>query len=267
MRTDPALDSSASKTLALLEAIIDEREAALGRVAAAAGVSKPTAHRLLQVLHARGYVCRTKGRRYTAGPMVQRLAELATQAAPCASHDDALRTLQRLSGETVHLALLSDGAAVYAEKVAGHPQSLSSAVGASAALHCTAVGKVMLAWHSREHRRRLVADAGAPARTARTATSWMRLEPDLERIRRRGWAIDDEENEPGVRCIGAPVFDTHGALVGGVSVAGPAERIGRPEMRRLVPAVVATARAVSVGGDVAARPSEDSHGPTRRRIA
>ncbi|WP_419999317.1 IclR family transcriptional regulator [Streptomyces boninensis] len=155
---------------------------------------------------------------YAGGPRIlalischQRAACLADQMRP------ALEELQKRTNWTVHFALLSGDEAVYAAKLEGdRPYHLASRVGMSLRLHSTSVGKSILAALPPEETRDLLGRTGLPARTARTHTAPGPLLAELDAIRLRGYA---EENEDGVVAVGAPVFDHLGQVIGGVSAA------------------------------------------------
>ena len=138
---------------------------------------------------------------------------------------DVMQDLRSEFGETVHLGILDEDQIVYLEKMPGlHAIGLmSSRVGGRAPAHATAIGKVMLAYLSESERR-----ARLPRRLARctaaTITDWKELEKELARVQENGFAIDNQEHEPGVKCVAVPIFGHKGA-VGGLSVSAPAQRM------------------------------------------
>jgi IclR family acetate operon transcriptional repressor len=137
-----------------------------------------------------------------------------------------LEELAARSGETCHLAVLDGGEAVYVAKIESHQSvRLVSRIGARVPLYCTALGKAMMAWADEELLKRLLAVQTFEKKTPRTTTSAEALVAELETIRARGFAIDDIENEDGVRCVGATVLDHTGAPIAAISVSGPAVRV------------------------------------------
>jgi IclR family acetate operon transcriptional repressor len=212
--------TASEKTLRVLEATAAPNGPhRLADIAARAAVAKASTHRLLVMLAADGYVIAAGSGRYGVGP------RLRTFAAQVAANDrlditQHLRDLQQaVGGHTVHLALRSGNQCTYIQKIDGNqPYQMASRIGMSIPLHCTAVGKAILAFLPTEEVRTIVASAGLPARTPATITDWRRLDAELAFIRERGYAVDDEENEATVRCIGAPVVDLSGRPIGGVSV-------------------------------------------------
>jgi DNA-binding IclR family transcriptional regulator len=149
-----------------------------------------------------------------------------------------LRELNVKTQETVHLAILHEGRAISIERFASpHPVGLDAPLGNVMPLHCTGVGKSLLAYQSAEWLGQFAKSPGLERRTGHTITSLSQLKKELARIRERGYAVDNEETVEGLRCVAAPVFDHTGSVVAAFSVAGPATRItaGRvPEIARLV---------------------------------
>lgn len=194
-------------------------------------LSLGTVHRLLSSLAARGYVRQDPERRYALGTALLPLGDAATRllgswALPF------LTQLAEQCGETSNLAVLEDDHVVYLAQAPGrHRMRMFTEVGRRVLPHSTAVGKVLLAWQDEDHVRRLLTRTGLPARTPRTLTSLAAFARELETVRERGWAVDDEEEEPGVRCLAVPVGPGPGAVVA-VSVSAPASRLtcGQPDV-------------------------------------
>jgi DNA-binding IclR family transcriptional regulator len=137
------------------------------------------------------------------------------------------RRLSAQVGETVHLGVLQKAAVVYLDKVEPNNRRvwLASRVGASNPVYCTAMGKAMLAFLPAEEAADIMARIRYTRFTPRTLVTPEALQRSLDRVRRRGYAIDDEEVECGVRCIGAPILNESGRPVAAVSVSGPSSRI------------------------------------------
>jgi DNA-binding IclR family transcriptional regulator len=140
-----------------------------------------------------------------------------------------LVTLRDDCRETVHLATLDrrQMEVVYLEKLEGLlPIGLmGSRVGGRSPAHCTGLGKAMLAHESLETADAFYRARGLAAHTPQTITAWQVLAQELAEIRRRGYALDNAEHEPGVKCVAAPVWNHRCKVVGAISVAGPDERI------------------------------------------
>lgn len=210
--------TAAEKALRVLEAAAVEPQR-LNDIASRAAVPKATAHRLLLMLAAQGYLVAEGGGHYRIGT---RLRTLAAQVAARGeqSIDELLRELQAaVDGHTVHLGLRNGSAATYIRKIdADHPYQMASRVGMQLPLHCTAIGKAILA-HLPATEVDEVLGPGLPARTPATITSKRRLKKELVAVRDLGYAVDDEENEATIRCIAAPVLAADGHPLGAVSVS------------------------------------------------
>lgn len=239
--------SAADKTLVVLEALADHSRVA--DIATATGLPKPTVHRILQTLVQHGFA-RSDGKgSYVGGPRILSLAgrflqrlDIAEQVRPI------LRDLQERTGWTVHLALLSGDEAVYVAKLEGaSPYTLASRVGMSLRLHCTSIGKAILATMSDDDVLALLDRAGMPARTEHTLTDTAALLADLATVRTRGYAEDHEENEAGVCAVGAAVFDHTGDVFGAVSAAALVHQAGEGEARGALVAEAAAAVSRSLG--------------------
>jgi DNA-binding IclR family transcriptional regulator len=158
---------------------------------------------------------------------------------------DVLRGLMEETSETVHLVLADLPEVVYIDKVdSPRPVRMFSRIGTRQPAYSTAVGKAILA-HAGDPAVRRVIQAGLPARTPRTHTTAAALRADLAEIRARGYAVDDVENEPEIRCVAAPIFDHAGTVGSAVSVSAPASRLGVGQVPALGGLVVAAADQVS----------------------
>jgi DNA-binding IclR family transcriptional regulator len=137
-----------------------------------------------------------------------------------------LREIADATGQTVHLLVYSDGRVTYVDKVVGaSPIQMASRIGDTGTAYSTASGKAMLAFLGDEEFERVVA-LGMPARTAATITDPAQLREHLSVVREQGCAYDDLENEDGIRCVAAPVFNHAGVCVCAISISGPAEVLG-----------------------------------------
>lgn len=224
-RSVPALD----RALNALELLAGSRHGlTLPELSSALRVPKSSAHSLLLTLERRGYLHRNqKTNRYLFGLQLFSLAnmalagiELREKAAPF------LRALMSRTRLTAHLAVLDHHEAVLVDK-AEPPgvYKLATWLGKRMELHCTGVGKAMLAHFTDEELEQVIRLRGLPRHNDNTIASSKRLRDELAKIRRAGYSIDDEEDEIGYRCIGAAVFDGAGKVIGGVSVSGDIEHV------------------------------------------
>jgi len=211
----------------------------LSELAARSGLPLPTIHRLLRTLVRQGYVRRTPDRRYALGPRLIRLGEsagrlLGGQAGPF------LTELTAATGETANLAVLESGAVVYVGQVPSpHAVRMFTEVGRRVEPHCTAVGKVLLAQLPRAEAARVLGPGPLTRHTDHTITDPAALLAQLDVVRERGYAVDDQEQELGVRCLAVVVPGAPAPTA--LSVSGPDSRV------RALPenVVVATAHAVA----------------------
>jgi DNA-binding IclR family transcriptional regulator len=158
-----------------------------------------------------------------------------------------LEALSELTGETVHLAARSGDCIFYTHKVSGtRPVQIVSQVGMQMPLHTTAIGKCILAGMDEAEVADYVARVGLFRKTDHTVTSAAELLGQLAEIREQGYAIDDEENESAIRCLAAPVRNSQGAVVSGVSVSTVTFLLSRDELLAWKDAVQATAGALSM---------------------
>lgn len=210
-------------------------------------LAKSTVYRLLQTLAGRDYVVQDPATgRYRLG---LRLLELGA----IVSDHLTIRTvtqphLQRLmeeTKETVHLGLLEGREVVYADKIES-PQTIRmySRVGRQSPLHCTALGKALLAYQPEQALQDLLR-ADLRRYTSRTITAPGRLRAELRRVRQEGYALDNEEFEEGLRCIAAPIRDHAEAVVASVGIAGPAARLEPAKLPALIKHVKEAADAIS----------------------
>jgi IclR family acetate operon transcriptional repressor len=132
-----------------------------------------------------------------------------------------MEQLTAVTNETTHLAVVEDSQVVYIDKVDNYQaMKMRSRIGTRGCLHSTAVGKSMLAHLPQEEREAILGEMQLPSLTKNTLTEPALFRSHLEEIRKRGYAVDDEENEVGIRCIGVPLFDHAARVVGAISISG-----------------------------------------------
>lgn len=239
---------SVARAIGLLDALAEAgRPLSVREISAKVALPRPTVYRLVQTL-ARCEMASAADGGFVIGPRVlslaaQRLEQIELRAVGRPS----LLALRDRTGETVHLAVLDHGRVVYIDKVEpSGPLRMASAVGKVMPMHSTALGKAMLAHLPPEAVHQILRTHGLPGRTSNTITEEHRFMEELSAIRARGFAIDNVENEEGIRCVGAAIRDHHGQVVGAVSLSGAASSITLERARReLGPMVLQTARRIS----------------------
>jgi IclR family transcriptional regulator, acetate operon repressor len=214
--------------------------ASLTDLAAVCGLPLPTLHRLASTLAHRGYLRQTPDRRYSLG---SRLVPLGVEAHALLGEGalPVLRQLAELTGESANLAVLTNGSAEYVSQAPGlHTMRTFTEVGNRVALHCTGVGKALLAVVPPSQARHLIGAVPLTAQTSATITDPGALHAEVVRIRARGYALDEGEMEVGVRCVavGMP-----GAVPMAVSVSGPSARM----TDEVIAVAVAGLRAATAG--------------------
>lgn len=217
------------RAFTLLTLLSDGTPRLLTELSVETGLNSSTTFRLLNVLSYYRFVERDEATgKYRLGIGCLQLARVYLQGNSL--RDAALAELQRLRDDTleaVHLAVLSDMEVVYLDKLEGLRAVgiMSSRVGSNAPSHCTGLGKALLAYADLDAVRSHFGRAGLKVFTDNTLHSLDDLMQELERIRARGYSFDRGEHEAEVRCVAAPVFDSQGAAIAAISVAGPISRM------------------------------------------
>jgi DNA-binding IclR family transcriptional regulator len=206
------------------------------------GVDKGSASRLMSTLARYGYAEKDEiTRRYHLGPQVVTLSRSVLTRLPLReAAKPYLRQLMERTGECAHLAVLAQDKVLYIDQVES-PATLrvNAEVGTMNQLHCTALGKALLAF----------GEADIPASlerfTPRTITDPEALRRHLEEVRRQGYAVDDEEFDESVRCIAVAVCDFHGKAAGSIGISGPSSRLTDERLPELAATVVEIGKALS----------------------
>jgi len=245
----------------------EDEDLSLYEIAERLNLHKSTIHRLLMVLERHRLVeRRAPSGKYGLG---LKLFEFGIKAfARLGLGERARPHLERLAAEareTAHLCILDGGEVLYLEKVEpARTVRVPSSVGRRNPAHCTAVGKALLAHLADADLAALIRRHGLKAHTPNTITTPASLERELRAIRERGYAVDDEEIEEGLRCIGAPVRDHTGRVIASLSIAGPAFRVTRAKTPALARLVTKTADALSAELGYEPRRDAGRKLPTRR---
>ncbi len=222
------INTGVDKTLNILEFVAQHPKGlSLVEIARGAGMPKTTAYRILEILAARDYVeWNVDSERYTLG-----LKALEIGVSGLAGQDIVdvaiphLRELSEVTGETSFLGVYNNGDVVYLYKAEGTGSIQTTArLGSRRPAYCTALGKIILANLPIEEVDRVL-EKKLVRLTERTVVDRVRLNEELAKARSSGCAVDDEGVEVGLYCLAVPVYDYTGAVVGAISVSGPAERM------------------------------------------
>lgn len=237
------------RAFAIFDVLMDSgKEVGIKDLTSKLKLSKSTVHRILMNLESNRYVERSgvEGK-YRLGP---RLFELGAKAlATLDLRDEVQPCLERLvatTGETAHFGVLRDGqvTSLFNVQTKRSVRTVST-VGRRIPVYCTSLGKAILAFLPRNEVEAIVKGRQFKALTPKTITTPSQMVAELGRVRDCGFAIDDEEFELGLRCIGAPVRDHHGDVIGAISIAGPTSRVSKKQVPELARQVVKVAREIS----------------------
>jgi DNA-binding IclR family transcriptional regulator len=219
----------------------------LDQLAVRLSVHKSTVLRLLRTLESRRFVQRNGIRYYQLGTSLFEMAFRALDERDVRrSVEPALRELNATTGHTVHLASYEDGEVIYIDKYESrHNVRMYSRIGRRAALHCTAVAKVLVAAMPEDRRRVVAASLDYERMTPKTITEPDEYLAELARVADRGYAIDDEEHEEHIHCVAAPVRGARGEVLAAMSLSVPQVVLDLDGLLRLVPELLAAARKAS----------------------
>jgi IclR family transcriptional regulator, KDG regulon repressor len=240
--------SSVATAIALLKCFsAEEHELGVSEISRKLGVAKSTVHRLARTLIADGMLEQNPDNEkyrlgialFGLGALVRRRMNLSSEAR------QDLFALRNATGETVQLAII-DGADIMFVYNLESTQAIrvNSDIGVRKPAFCTASGRAILAFLPDDAVKAALA-SGLERRTPKTETSRSRLTKLLAEVRQRGYAVEDEESETGMRAIAAPVRGAGGVVVGSVAVAGPVQRLSKETLGRFAPEVIRTAEAIS----------------------
>lgn len=240
--------SSVANSIRLLKAFSDEEyEIGISQLAKQLKLAKSTVHRLASTLMEAGMLEQNaeSGKYrlglvvFEMGALVRRQMDYSTEARPY------LTMLRERTGETVHLAILDQTSIIYINYLASRQViRMSTELGMRKPAYCTGEGKALVAFQQPEVIEQIIS-AGLQEHTAKTITNPAALRKELVAIRARGYAIDDEECELGMRCIAAPVRDHTGKVIAATGVAGPTQRLTKKKLSAYAPDVVGAADAIS----------------------
>lgn len=237
-----------SKAFDLLEALAERPDQTVAELADASGVTKATAYRILGTLATRGYVVTyEKVRRYSIGHAFHVYLQAARQADRLIhAARPQMQLLLHALDETVNLGVLARQGVLYLE-VLESTQGLraTSEIGRFDKLYSTALGKAMLSRMPASDRMAQLADARLVALTEHTVTDPAELARRIETAADAGYAIDDEENEIGMRCVAAPIVNADGWPVAALSISAPASRMTPAAIERIAAQLVAATTRIS----------------------
>ncbi|WP_078409009.1 IclR family transcriptional regulator [Priestia abyssalis] len=211
-------------------------------------LSKSTVHGIIKTLEHRGYLQQNPDdlkyklgiKLFELGNFVGNHLDIGKIAKPI------IRNLVDELNETVHLVMLQRDEVIYIEKMEG-PRALTiySHVGKRAPIHCTGVGKAILAYQSEQEIDRILSSAILESFTEYTMTNIADIKNHLKSIRDKGYAIDDEEIELGLKCIAAPIFNHQGSVIAAISCAAPKMRLDEERLSKVIVGIKRAASEIS----------------------
>lgn len=225
---------SVDRTLSILELISDYDDGLrITEISEKVGLHKSTVHRLLGTLIYKGYVIQNQ--RTNKYRLTTKLFELGNRVI---ADMDILKAskpytedLMKILNEVVHLVIRDDKDIVYIDKVeANNTIRMASNIGRRSPLYSTSVGKAILAYLDEKEVLEIWDSSDIKKFTDNTITDYDIFRMELDKIRLHGYAVDDEENEHGVRCVGAPIFNFHGEVEGAISISGPTIRVTKEKV-------------------------------------
>lgn len=236
------------KVFAILNALGERSDIGITDLSVRLAMPKATVYRFLQTMKGLGYVRQeSDSERYG---LAMRMFELGTKALPSPELVDMakhpMQMLADATGETVHLGTLIDSEIIYVHKVdSRHMLGMYSRIGRRAPLHCTAIGKVLMAWEHPERRDVVLDGAEFQRFRAKTITERSAYLAELEQVRSQGYAEDREEFDDHIRCLGVPIFDRLSQPIAGMSVSFPTFRFDEAKAPEVIRMLQAAGREIS----------------------
>jgi DNA-binding IclR family transcriptional regulator len=238
---------SLAKGIKIMELLAEKSQLTVSEVARLMDTHRAASHRFLATLRELGYVDKDTDDRYQLtfkvfelGMKVANRFEIRQIARP------VMQDLAQASRETVNLGHFDGKGILHVDKIDSREiLRMDTPIGSRAPAYCTALGKAILAFLPREEFERFLSGVTLKPRGPNTITSRKRLRSAIEEIRHRGYAVDDEEMSPGLRCVAAPVFDPTGRASYAISVSGPSLRLTPQRIAEIHPLIRKMCRQLS----------------------
>ncbi len=240
------------KGLKALEAVCRNRDGLKqAELAVMLGVDRSTALRILNTMTTAGYLFRDDGGRYRPTMKIPRLSHMILEEMEIRRYARGyLEEITQQTGLSSHLAILSNNQVIYVDGEEGRGViKVNAGIGNTAPVHCSATGKTLAAYLEESALKRLIQCSeckASPTRyTANTITNFSELQKELSETRKRGYAVDNEEYEQGIKCIAAPIFDFTGEIVATIGVSGTVSKIEETGIGPLAAELKRTAAEIS----------------------
>lgn len=235
--TQPEAVSSVLKVFNILESLGEQKEIGVSELSQRLMMSKATTYRFLQTMKTLGYVSQQgDADKYS---LTLKMFELGSKSLEWVDMvtiaEKEMRAISEETNETVHLGALDHGCIIYIHKIdSSYSLRMHSRVGRRNPLHTTAIGKVLLAECDEVYVRKQLADAEFVKSTPNTIENIEQFLEELKIVKEQNFGEDNEEQEPGLRCIAAPVYDRFGTVIAGVSISFPTIRFDEDSKHRYV---------------------------------
>lgn len=230
-----------ARTFTLLETIAENPHMGISDLARETGIAKATIYRFIQTLKDLEYLQSSSNEE--GFTLTMKLFKLGSSAL---EYQDLIKLahpfmerLSDLSHETVHMAIRDGARIIYIHKIdSKFSLQMRSGIGRSAPLHCTAIGKVVVAWEHQKKIDSMLKDYSWDPYTEKTLTSKKDFLKELEVVRKKGYSEDNEENEDKVFCIAVPLRSHTGSVVAGLSISQPRFRLDKEKQERITQALL-----------------------------
>ena len=243
--------AAVERALAMLESVAQESNGlSNAEISRKLDIPKSSASYILRTLETQGYLARDpESGKYRVGLKILSLSRGALGGLDVRGVAlPIMRHLTQQTGLTCHLAVLDGPEAVYIEKV--EPEGfirMDTWVGRRMRVHATSVGKAIVAHIPQEQLEQILRKGGMEKRTPKTIVTVPRLLKELEKVRAQGYAVDDEENNLGARCVAAPIFDQSAGIEASLGLSGTTQQVSPQTMPRILEALKDAARHISIG--------------------
>lgn len=252
-RNNPAKTSShvqsVERAIIIIETLARSRqEMSLTELSNEVGWPKSTVHGLVSTLRDYHYVDQSSitGKYklgihlFELGNIVGRSWDISSIAKP------HMQRLNQILGETVQLGTKSNGEVLYLDKIdSNHMLRIVSEIGGRLPMHCSGLGKVLLAYSPNTEVQRIIAQKGMHPRTLKTIVTKEELEKELQKIREVGYAVDDQEIMDGLRCVAVPIFDGNNKVLYAISVSGQCQNMQGQHFEKVIEVLTKTAKSIS----------------------
>jgi DNA-binding IclR family transcriptional regulator len=224
---------SVDRALSIIEILSKEKELGVTELSKRLNIHKSTIFSLLGTLQYRGYISQNlKTGKYQLSLKLFEIGHIVFDGLDLLKISRPyLEKLLTLHEETVHLVVLDNDEIIYIDKIESSQSiKISSRIGSRLPVHCTGVGKAMIAFKSEQEIKEIIKHKPLKRFTSNTITNYENFLKELQKIRRQGYAMDNEEFEQGLICVAAPIKDIKGNVIAALSIAGPTIRMNKEKI-------------------------------------